>query len=108
MAQANPIRRETDDISPMFYVPDGVDELFYSDEQSVVDTEEDNEPVEISDTFVSEDDINHYDGPETPDIIGLTSQTVRTSNTGNQVIDVVIEVEDIPGIENYEFRVTKI
>lgn len=36
----------------------------------------------------------------------IVSQTLRRLATGNIVVDVVIEVEDIDGAENYEVRMT--
>lgn len=44
----------------------------------------------------------------TPDNITVVEQTVRTASNGQTVIDVVVEVPDVPGALNYEFRVTKI
>lgn len=55
-----------------------------------------------------------YDNPDLdtslrpPAWLKLISQTVRTGPTGIQVVDVVIEVEDVPGVTDYQPRVTKI
>ncbi len=44
--------------------------------------------------------------PDTPFIIGIESQTV--SNAGNKsVIDVVLNVTDVPNAVEYEVRITK-
>jgi hypothetical protein len=47
-------------------------------------------------------------GIPTPHILGVIEQTVRTLPSGTQVVDIVLEVEDIPGIEEFEVRVAKI
>ena len=44
----------------------------------------------------------------TPLVTGIISQTIRTSPGGNQVVDIVIEVEDIPGAINYDYRIAKV
>ena len=43
-----------------------------------------------------------------PSWIKVISQTVRKGPTGIQVVDVVIEVEDVPGVDDYQVRVTKV
>lgn len=46
-------------------------------------------------------------GIATPKVIKIISQDVRKNKSGDQIVDVVFEVEDVPGAEKYEFRVTK-
>lgn len=106
----NSVKREVTALDPMFYIPEGVDEFVYEDENSWIPIVEPYEEPEIyfEDTFVSEDDLNYYDGPETPDILGVVEQIARTDETGRQVVDVILEVEDLPGVSNYEFRVTRL
>jgi hypothetical protein len=43
-----------------------------------------------------------------PSWIKVISQTVRKGPTGIQVVDVVIEVEDVPGVDDYQVRITKV
>ena len=43
---------------------------------------------------------------EPPGSFEIVSQTVRTAPDGRQVVDIVIEVEDMPGASDYEFRIT--
>lgn len=43
---------------------------------------------------------------EPPGSFEILSQTVRTGPDGTQVIDIVIEVEDMPGATDYDVRVT--
>ena len=43
----------------------------------------------------------------TPNTITVVEQTVRFTPDGRAVVDVVIEVEDVPGIDDYDVRTTK-
>lgn len=98
----------------MFFIPDGVIELVNSptsigsrgtalvDDVSNVPTSDD---FEID--FADDDNADTGDVLEVPTILSIVSQTVHRTSVGNEVIDVVIEVEDIAGVTNYEFRVTK-
>lgn len=63
----------------------------------------------VDDVFLIDDPSTGTDSPAppTPDILGIISQTVHLADTGQQVVDVVFDVEDISGVE-YEFQVAKI
>lgn len=43
----------------------------------------------------------------TPQTVTIISQTIRIAPDGSSLVDVVIEVEDIPGVTNYDVRITK-
>lgn len=108
-----PIRRRQQAIDPMFFIPEGVDELVYSDEESVGGEESETfADVDISpDTDLDDnqpDETDYAGNPDTPQILSIVSQTIRTSSTGAEVVDVVFDVEDIEDVSNYELRVTKI
>lgn len=45
--------------------------------------------------------------PETPQLIGIKSQSVKIKEDGTYAIDVIIEVEDIANISDYEVRISK-
>lgn len=45
--------------------------------------------------------------PQTPTIIGVKEQRVIISDDGTATIDVVLEVEDISGVDEYEVRISK-
>ena len=45
---------------------------------------------------------------EPPGSFEILSQTVRTAPDGRQVVDIVIEVEDMPGAADYDFRITTV
>jgi hypothetical protein len=42
-----------------------------------------------------------------PDWFYIVSQTVRSTPGGGQVVDVLLEIEDKPGVVEYEVRITK-
>lgn len=109
------VKRDTTPVDPMFFIPDGVDELYYTDHQLIQSSDEteeseDTEPF-FDDTDVQVDygdETDYSDAPETPQILGIVSQTIRVNSTGNEVVDVVFEVDEVYGSTNYEFRVVKI
>jgi len=76
---------------------DGAGEDVEFTEDDFVDYEDDAAP---GSGFVEDE----LDPPSSMEVV---SQTVRTGPDGNQVVDVVIDVEDIDGAINYEFRITK-
>ena len=45
--------------------------------------------------------------PETPNLIGVKSQTVKIKEDGTYAIDLIIEVEDIRNVSDYEVRISK-
>lgn len=53
-----------------------------------------------------------YDGPGSqtelspPIFVTVVSQTLKTSANGQQTVDVLIEVEDVPGATDYDVRLT--
>ena len=44
--------------------------------------------------------------PETPQLIGIKSQSVKIKDDGTYAIDVIIEVEDIRNVSDYEVRIS--
>ena len=90
----------------MFFIPPGVDELEYVDLERSLSGQEDEygDITETDDVEIVDSDFDYSETPETPTIIGIVPpQTIRTGATGAQVVDVIIEVEDIDGLE-YEIR----
>lgn len=45
--------------------------------------------------------------PETPQLIGIKSQSVKIKDDGTYAVDVIIEVEDIRNVSDYEVRISK-
>lgn len=106
-----PIKRSNSPIDPMFFIPEGVDELVYDEDLSyranntVSDElveEEAGIDVGIGDSGDSAD-INQL---ETPQIVSVVSQTIRADDTGREVVDVILEVTPSAGALSYEFLVT--
>lgn len=111
MAQ-RPVKRSVTVLDPMFAIPAGTDEFRYS-ESDILYTDDVEQEEGLPDDFVSDgsagtDEFENYsEEPDAPGILAVISQTLRTSASGSQVVDMVIEVEDIEGAERYEVRVTK-
>lgn len=91
----------------MFHIPDGVEELYY-DESQTTDEPFVEEVVDDADITDQTDDIDYSEQPETPQILGiLPPQVIRMDASGNEVVDIVLEVDDVFDATKYEFRVTK-
>lgn len=112
----NAVQPSVKKVDPMFALPEGVTDAAYGpvsepmvregveiDEFGAVETVD---PADATD-LVSEPDGNNGILLDTPDILGVVSQTLRRSPGGLNVVDLVIDVEDIAGAANYEVRVTK-
>lgn len=65
---------------------------------------QDGEPDNDSD-FEAEDTDTTLAAPQS---YAVVSQVVRTGPDGTQVVDVVVDVEDVPGALEYEVRVTPV
>jgi hypothetical protein len=88
------VGKEKVSIPHSFFIPDGVEEfnyeLEYGDEEVF---DEFGETIEVIEPVYS---------------ISIVEQTIRRSDDGvNSVVDVIVEVEDTTGADNYELRVTK-
>lgn len=107
-------------VDPMFYIPEGIDEdtwaytqpdeVTYDNEDFSLNEVESDEfgDVDSDVTIIDDGDASSDDAPMTIDNLTVISQVLRRANDGSQVVDLVVEVDDIPGITKYEFRVTKI
>src|SRR5690349_9276582 len=92
------VGRDKLSVPPSFFIPDGVDEFEYQSES------------------VEDDASEEYDeiGEETDELspvytITIVSQTPKKSDDGlSTVVDVVVEVTDTVGADNYELRVAKV
>lgn len=85
-------------LDAMFDNPGDVDEFVYDENAPDNSAEAFDIGVVLDDEF----------GLPTPEILRIISQDVRKNKKGDQIVDVIFEVQDIPGITKYEFRVTKI
>ena len=101
-------------IDPLFVIPEGAEELFVYSRDGVDGSDgltDDNVSVEIlgegidsseyDDTSLTEDTLG------APDSFQILSQTVRRSSGGIMVVDVVLQIDDVPSATNYEVQVIK-
>lgn len=107
-------------VDPNFSVPFGVRDLGYlnPDNQETEATERSDETGEVVSVEYDEmsDPIDFDSSPAPgsevgiypPDSVTVVSQILRQTNDGRYVVDVVIEVEDMPGVNQYEVGLTKI
>ncbi len=45
--------------------------------------------------------------PDTPSFIGVVTQNVKIKDDGTYAVDIIIEVEDILNVSDYEVRISK-
>lgn len=109
------ISPETTVIDPRFDIPDGLAEFVYPSTDTPVDQSAaqgaDSDVIEV---FTGEPGINEpisddfaHDAPPVPQQFAIVSQTIHMSPDGRQLVDVEIQVEDIQGVIQIDFRVTK-
>jgi len=111
----------TDEIvlDPQFFLPPGIvgtrvltpDEIAqragsYVEEEveATFDYQDDVEGEEFFDPGFTIDNPALLDAPSS---VTIVSQTVRETAGGQSVVDVVIEVNDVPGVTEYQIRETK-
>lgn len=82
---------------------DANNDVVFTDETNQIDIQTQTDEDDNSDL----DEDGGDDGSTPPNSIQIVQQTVRTAPDGRQVVDIVIEVEDVPGALNYDIRVTK-
>lgn len=103
------VRPDTTAVDPLFFIPDGVGELQYTDGATIVADEIEEGEFEVDiDVDISEgDEVDYSDAPETPQIVGVLSQVSRTDASGKEYVDVVFDVTDVFGADKYEIRIVK-
>lgn len=97
-------------VDPIFALPPGSeDEFVYTRNITDDDVFLDEEFNDVSDITFDDgsDDLNGVE-LEVPEDFTIVSQAIRYAPGGQQVVDVVIEVEDIEGAIEYEIQVVKV
>lgn len=93
---SNSVKRTVTEIDPIFYIPDGVDELVHSD----VNIDDTGDGAELEADNDNDSTLNP------PGTFKIISQDVHRDKSGHRVVDVVAEIETVEGA-TYEVRVTK-
>lgn len=113
-----PVIRDTKVVDPLFYIPKGMDGWEYvakpvenetSDDsiQLSPDGSGDNAPPAEADVHII--DNTKVDGKlRAPSTLSIVSQKIRRNPDGSAVVDIILDIEDVPGNIKYEIRVTKI
>lgn len=100
----DPNQPRPEGLTDVFYPEDGVhDPSEYADTESEIDYQEDT--YDDDDSELEEDEVG--DELDVPGSFEIVSQTVKTGPDGSQVVDVVIEVEEVPGAVKYEVRLSR-
>lgn len=101
-------------IDPAFFLPPDVIGVIVS-ETSVPSEREEDEVLEaqvIDEVTEGGENVASPEGAADalvpPSWMTVISQTGRIARDGRSVVDVVVELEDIPGSLNYELRLTKV
>jgi hypothetical protein len=114
-------KRDETYIDPNFFLPPNVFDIRYIDKDDTSEgedvpelSESDSGPTDIDtiDTVTAEDDYASA-LPETtnplpiPDGLTVVSQTVKAAAGGGYLVDIVVDIPDMPGVENFDVAVTK-
>ena len=100
-------------VDPNFFLPPNVYDFRYSEKQNGNDTPE-VDTQQSEEVIVNPDgDGTTYSNPEStaflliPESISVVSQTVKAAAGGGYLVDLVIEIPDMNGVENFDVAVTK-
>lgn len=97
--------RRTTYVDPIFYLPVEVEDFKLLNLENSEEGEVDGSESGFNETAIEDGDGQL--GLPAVDSIVVLSQMIRTLKDGSHVVDVVVEVEDIEGIEKYNIRLTK-
>lgn len=106
-------------IDPLFAIPEGTEDQFEHSEEEVYFSEDiteqeftylDSLEIEYADEIDYDEGYDDEDDValETPETFNIIAQTLRRAPGGQQVVDIVVDVDDVAGATNYEIQVTKI
>lgn len=99
-------------VDPRLFVPDDVIDIKVKSPEidpenpSDVPTGEEGEIIVDAEGADNISNLQDFTLP-TPNSVTVVEQTIRFAPDGRAVVDVVIEVEDVPGVDNYDVRTTK-
>lgn len=110
---SNPAQKSDTVLDPTFFIPEGAagfryDDKDWGDSANEVDGEG-GDPGSKPDFFIDDGNEDDAGYPDTPEIVGVIEpQTIDSKSWGQQVIDVLLEVDDVAGDVKYEYRITKV
>lgn len=102
------VKRDTKDLDPLHFLPDGVDELTFDRGGIFIDEDAD---VNLIDDIEVDVDPGIPGGSgqlASPRILGIYSQDIKTQANGAQVVSVILQVSEVAGAANYEFKVARL
>jgi hypothetical protein len=104
-------------IDPNFFLPPNVVDMRYvdiegedtstqrDDDGEIVGTNYDDVAIYDFEQFPTTDSASSLLSP--PDTVTFVSQTVRVAADGKFVVDLIIDVEDVPGVVRYDVSLSK-
>lgn len=114
---------DTVSVDPNFSLPPGVKDLSYNNPDDKTDpslerSEATGEVIafEYDEIWLGESDESSGDDDSNnpsnqllpPDYVTVVQQVMRQTSDGRYVVDVILDVEDIPGVTGYEVGLTKV
>jgi len=94
-------------IDPNFFIPEDMPEEIWDHKPSNQIGQDGDFDVDVFEN-IDEGEDSVDDGPLTIDDVRVVSQKIRRAKDDSIVVDIVVEVDDIPGATKYEFRITKV
>lgn len=113
------INPPTQVIDPRFDIPEGLGTFLYPDKPldenliaaNIISTEDSSLvelPIDVPVTTEAVVGAISSTGLAVPEALTIVSQTVKMSPSGQQLVDVVVQVSDVKGAIQYDLRVTKV
>jgi hypothetical protein len=96
------VSRKRTPLNPNFPIPPGAEEVFVYDEDFELSEGDTEDSIASDDDSDSDEDIEELSTPEEFTVIG---QNARMGQDGSVVIDLIIDVEDIDGVVQYDTHV---
>lgn len=107
------------EVDPLFPIPAGMEDDWNYGEDAVVESADGGADIEETnfedieevgsdmDLFDEGEGEGSYDTPEVPENLRVVTQVLRRLPDGSNVVDLVVEVDDVPNIVKFDVRVTK-
>lgn len=102
--KSRPVKRIT--VDPAFAPPIGADDYFKLSNESLVYTNESEDGIDGDEVQEIYDEEAFSGGLTPPSTFSVVSSVFRRTTSGQMVVDLIVQVEDVQGATEYEYRST--